>query len=155
VKLNRALLLCLMVTTIGHMPAAFARPFADTNIAEVGETSSDTGIAGTRGLVNSTSSAISAAQQDRVHIEVSSQTASAATSDSQTVTLTFPSDIKAETLKVVLNGKDVTGRFAEVSCSNGTCEAASLTTADGLITGKNVIYQDHTTCPEYRVALGR
>ena len=58
----------------------------------------------------------------------------------KTLMLNMPSDTKTETLKVVLNGKDVTSRFNVMSCAAAVCETGTLSSADGLRGGKNVLY---------------
>ena len=58
----------------------------------------------------------------------------------KTLTLNMPSDTKTETLKIVLNGKDVTSRFNTTSCAAALCETGTLSSADGLRAGKNVLY---------------
>jgi hypothetical protein len=61
-------------------------------------------------------------------------------SATKTLTLNMPSDTKTETLKIVLNGKDVTSRFNTTSCAAAICETGMLSSTDGLRAGKNVLY---------------
>lgn len=56
------------------------------------------------------------------------------------ITLKLPSDIDPKTLLVALNGKDITFRFYRASCDSNICETAQLTTSDGIVSGKNVLY---------------
>jgi hypothetical protein len=60
-------------------------------------------------------------------------------SSSGKITLALPAGTKSETLKVVLNGRDVSSRFVSTTCSEGVCEEATLTSIDGLLE-KNVLY---------------
>src|ERR1700744_225277 len=60
-------------------------------------------------------------------------------SSSGKITLILPAGTKTETLKVVLNGRDVSSRFASTTCSEGACVEATLTSIDGLLE-KNVLY---------------
>jgi hypothetical protein len=62
------------------------------------------------------------------------------TSGSKTLTLTLPAGTEAGTLKIVLNGKDVSSRFSPTSCGNAVCKTGSVTAADGLVESKNVLY---------------
>ena len=56
--------------------------------------------------------------------------------------MTFPAGAQTETLRAVLNGKDVTSRFSETGCPQGkdVCETGTLSEADGLRAGKNVLF---------------
>lgn len=62
------------------------------------------------------------------------------TSGSKTITLTLPSDTETGTLKVVLNGKDVSSQFRPTSCEKSVCVTGTVTTSDGLVESKNVLY---------------
>jgi hypothetical protein len=73
-------------------------------------------------------------------IKAAPSSSSSAISGMKTLTLNMPSDTKTETLKIVLNGKDVTSRFNITSCAAAVCETGTLSSADGLRTGKNVLY---------------
>jgi len=61
-------------------------------------------------------------------------------SSSKTITLTLPAGTRTETLKAVLNGHDVSSLFAQTSCEAAVCEEATLTSSDGLLDDKNVLY---------------
>ncbi|MBS1850504.1 MAG: Ig-like domain repeat protein [Acidobacteria bacterium] len=61
-------------------------------------------------------------------------------SGGKSVRLEFPSDADMSTLKVVLNGKNVTRKFNSSTCGNNTCMDAVLSTQDGLRGPKNVLY---------------
>ncbi len=52
----------------------------------------------------------------------------------------MPVETRPETIRVVLNGKDVTPKFTETACSEAVCETSTLSSADGLQPGKNVLY---------------
>jgi len=73
-------------------------------------------------------------------IRASSSRASVGTSVSNTVTISMPADTRPETIQVVVNGKDVTRKFSETSCSEGVCETGTLSSTDGLRPQKNVLY---------------
>ena len=55
-----------------------------------------------------------------------------------TVQLTIPADVQLDTLSMKLNGNDLSRRFTTVSCPQGICQQATLTTPDGLHDSKNV-----------------
>jgi hypothetical protein len=76
----------------------------------------------------------------RLLIKAAPSSGSSAISGMKTLTLNMPSDTKTETLKIVLNGKDVTSRFNTTSCAAAVCETGTLSSADGLRAGKNVLY---------------
>ena len=78
--------------------------------------------------------------QNGVLIKASPSSATDEIAGTRTLTLTLPSGTDNGTLKIVLNGKNVTSRFSATSCNDGVCETATLTAADGLIDGKNVLY---------------
>ena len=61
-------------------------------------------------------------------------------SDTKTITLTMLAGTQSGTIKVVLNGKDVSDRFSPTSCENAVCSTGTLSESDGLLTGKNVLY---------------
>ncbi|CAN5703201.1 hypothetical protein BH10ACI4_BH10ACI4_08190 [soil metagenome] len=67
-------------------------------------------------------------------------TAGLAANGSSTVSLKMPGTAQSNTLKVILNGTDVSTRFQTLDCGASLCEAATLTTSDGLLVGKNVLY---------------
>ncbi len=73
-------------------------------------------------------------------IHASSSGVSAGSSAAKTITISMPAETRLETIQVVLNGKDVTSRFSETSCSAGVCETGTLSSTDGLRPGKNVLY---------------
>jgi hypothetical protein len=56
------------------------------------------------------------------------------------VNLQFPQGTEPETVKVVLNGRNVSDRFQELACSGNVCLSAVLTDADGLRQDQNVVY---------------
>ena len=60
-------------------------------------------------------------------------------SNSVSVNMTIPSDVKLKTLSVHLNGKDVSARLTPASCPQTTCQQATLTVSDGLHGVKNVL----------------
>ncbi len=73
-------------------------------------------------------------------IHAASKDASAENSGTKTITLSLPAGTQTETIKVVLNGEDVSLRFSETSCSGAVCETGTLSSADGMRSGKNVLY---------------
>ena len=64
------------------------------------------------------------------------------TTDSKSITLTLPTGVQLGSLKAVLNGTDVSTAFRPTECtgSEGICATATLSPADGLRQGKNVLY---------------
>ncbi len=56
----------------------------------------------------------------------------------------YPGDagrgLRADTIKVVLNGKDVSDRFSPTSCERAVCTTGTLSSSDGLRPEKNVLY---------------
>jgi hypothetical protein len=60
-------------------------------------------------------------------------------SQQRKITLQFPSNVRTETLKVELNGKDVTALFLSTSCDAGICEAGTVSVVDGLLPTNNVL----------------
>ena len=52
----------------------------------------------------------------------------------------MPAETRPETVRVTLNGKDVTPKFTETPCSEAVCEVGTLSSADGMLPGKNVLY---------------
>src|SRR5262249_18052402 len=62
------------------------------------------------------------------------------TTSGRTVNLQFPQGTKPESVKAVLNGKDVSSEFHPMTCSGGVCLTAILTETDGLRDGNNVLY---------------
>ena len=64
------------------------------------------------------------------------------TTDSKAITLTLPAGAQIGSLKAVLNGTDVSTAFRATECagSEGVCATATLSPADGLRPGKNVLY---------------
>lgn len=77
-------------------------------------------------------------QANRAQIQVASSNSS--TDVGKTITITLPVGTRTETLKAVLNGKTVSDRFSTVSCNDAVCETGTLTTTDGLLGEKNLLY---------------
>jgi hypothetical protein len=79
-------------------------------------------------------------------IHESSQGQSEGNSDSKTITLTLPPGAQIGSLKAVLNGMDISATFSAIECidSEGVCATATLSRADGLRPGKNVLYATTT-----------
>lgn len=79
-------------------------------------------------------------------IHESSQGLPGGTSDSKAITLELPGGAQLGSLKAVLNGNDITATFREVQCSgsDGVCATVTLTPADGLRQGKNVLFATAT-----------
>jgi hypothetical protein len=62
------------------------------------------------------------------------------TSDgSSLITLKMPASVQVGAIRVHTNGTDVSTRFHPIDCPNALCEQATLTSADGLHPGKNVL----------------
>ncbi len=55
--------------------------------------------------------------KNTVSIRAASSGSSTGTSGAKTITLALPAESHSETIKVVLNGKDVTAKFSEALCS--------------------------------------
>ena len=113
-KLTRILSLLLGAALGCHLPVA------------IGETAS--------------ASAASSAASNTLGISPASRSVGTASSSSKAITLTLPAGTRTETLKAVLNGHDVSTRFAPTSCEGAVCEEATLTSSDGLLDNKNVLY---------------
>ena len=58
---------------------------------------------------------------------------------SAVVKLTIPADVQIDSLSASLNGKDVSQSFSHITCPEGICEEATLTTQDGLHGAKNAL----------------
>ena len=99
---------------------------------------------------NSTANASTAAANARhiappnngLWIRESSQGLPEGTTDSKTISLTLPAGAQLSSLKAMLNGTDVSTAFRASECtgSEGVCAIAILSPADGLRSGKNVLY---------------
>jgi len=61
------------------------------------------------------------------------------TSSGRTVNLQFAEGTQTESIRVVLNGRDMSDRFQGFACP-GLCTSAVLTETDGLKEGENVLY---------------
>jgi hypothetical protein len=128
-KLARILSLLTGIVFACHFSAALAEPITDPAGSPVA-TGLETAVVD-RGL---------SPTQNGVLIKASPSSATDEIAGTRTLTLTLPSGTDNGTLKIVLNGKNVTSRFSATSCNDGVCETATLTAADGLIDGKNVLY---------------
>src|SRR5882757_2963722 len=53
--------------------------------------------------------------------------------DERAITLRFPINVQSDSIRIKLNGKDVTSDFEESECSNTFCEAGTISTVDGLL----------------------
>ena len=78
--------------------------------------------------------------KNAILIHASSNGASAGSSSTKTIAISMPAETRPETVRVILNGKDVTQKFTETPCSEAVCETGTLSSADGLLPGKNVLY---------------
>jgi hypothetical protein len=58
----------------------------------------------------------------------------------QNAVLEVPARVSLRSWKAVLNGSDVTARFAQSGCGGGTCFRAALSAQQGLRAGKNLLY---------------
>ncbi len=78
--------------------------------------------------------------KNAILIHATSNGASAGSSSTKTITISMPAETRPETVRVILNGKDVTPKFAETPCSEAVCETGTLSSVDGMLPGKNVLY---------------
>jgi len=69
-------------------------------------------------------------------------TSSAEDSDSVRIKLQIPASAESGSVKVRLNGHDVSGRFSDSSCDGEVCKEATLTVVDGFRSEKNVLLVD-------------
>lgn len=76
--------------------------------------------------------------QNRTAISTSASAQGGETS--REVSVRFPLETDRASMKIVLNGKDVRGRFREDSCTGAICLAAELAAQDGVASGRNVLY---------------
>jgi hypothetical protein len=76
----------------------------------------------------------------RPTVRMSVASGSTTGSEIRTIALNMSASLSSGTLKAVLNGRDVSTLFSSSPCSAGTCRKATLTSADGLHSGKNVIF---------------
>jgi hypothetical protein len=67
-------------------------------------------------------------------------TAGSVLNGSSTIVLQMANSAQSNSLKIVLNGQTVSPRFQVVDCGAALCETATLTTSDGILSGKNVLY---------------
>jgi hypothetical protein len=67
-------------------------------------------------------------------------TAGSVLNGSSTIVLQMANSAQSNSLKVVLNGQNVGPRFQIVDCGAALCETATLTTSDGILSSKNVLY---------------
>jgi hypothetical protein len=58
---------------------------------------------------------------------------------SSMIDLKMPKGVQVNTLKATLNGTDISERFRTVDCEPALCEEATLSVADGVRAGKNVL----------------
>lgn len=58
----------------------------------------------------------------------------------QSVTVAMPATVNDETFKAAVNGRDLTSRFTQSRCDTNMCETATISEADGIVIGKNVLY---------------
>jgi len=73
-------------------------------------------------------------------IHASSSGVSAGSSIAKTNNISMSAETRPETIHVVLNGKDVASQFSATSCTTGVCETGTLSSSDGLRSGKIVLY---------------
>jgi hypothetical protein len=120
VKLDRRLSLLAAALFASHVCAGFAEA-ATTAIAGGGTTSTSHPAAANG-------------------IQIKALSDANESSGARTVTLTLPPGTDTSTVRIVLNGKDVTSRFSETSCSGAVCEEGTIASSDGLRDAKNVLY---------------
>jgi Bacterial Ig-like domain (group 3) len=140
-KLARILSLLTGFVFVCHFSAALAEPITDpTGSAAIPAVNGietavvETGITG-----EEMNRALSPAQNGAL-IKASPSSATDEIAGTRTLTLTLPSGTDTGTLKIVLNGKNVTSRFSATSCNGGVCEQGALSSEDGLRESKNVLY---------------
>ncbi len=134
-KLTRILKLVAGVMLAGHLSSGFAQSAAKPASTTAKPTVALAPVASTK-----TGSASLAA--NHVLISTPSGLLGAAASGSKTIYLTFPAGTQADTLRAVLNGKDVSSRFTPTDCASSgyVCATGSLSAADGVRAGKNVLF---------------
>ena len=76
-------------------------------------------------------------------------------SNTQTFTLSLPGAVRGDSLKVMLNGKDVTSRFQQTSCQGGYCAEGTVSAEDGLILGNKNVLEATARTEEGRVVSTR
>lgn len=59
---------------------------------------------------------------------------------SRTIRIRFPQGADRGSVKVNVNGKDVSTRFQDETCTGALCLSANLTADDGLVVGENIVY---------------
>jgi hypothetical protein len=140
-KLARMLSLLAGVVFACHLSAALGQPVTDSagSATNPAATGIETASPGTSMAGEAMNRGLAQPPPNETLIKASSS-ASDASSGTRTLTLTLPSGTDTGTLKIVLNGKDVTSRFSEASCGSGVCEEGTLSSADRLRNGKNVLY---------------
>ena len=70
----------------------------------------------------------SASVVPRLNIQLEPFTAS----DARAITLRFPTSVQSDSIRIKLNGKDVTSDFEESECIDAFCEAGTVSSVDGL-----------------------
>jgi hypothetical protein len=118
IRIHRAFFIYLLLTAVLSTGA-----FAQSNIA-----------------VDKAAGRTLALPHNGILLKEPTQSALSAGSSSKTFTLTMPAGTEAGTIKVVLNGKDVSERFSSTSCDNAVCATGTLSSSDGLSSAKNVLY---------------
>jgi hypothetical protein len=141
-KMARMLSLSAGVVFVCYLSAALGQTFTGSagSATSPATTGIETARPGTSMAGEGMNGDLSQPPQNEALIKASPSSASGAISGTRTLTLTLPSGTNTGTLKVVLNGKDVTSMFSETSCGSGVCEEGTLSSADGLRDTKNVMY---------------
>ena len=124
-----------------HFSAALAEPITDPagSAAIPAATGAEAALAETGTTGEEMNRSLSPAQNGAL-IKASPSSATDEIAGTRTLTLTLPSGTDTGTVKIVLNGKNVTSRFSAISCNSGVCEQGTLSSADGLRDSKNVLY---------------
>ncbi len=133
-KLTRILNLVAGAMLAGYLPSGFAQ-----SAAKPASTTAKPPVA--LAPVASTKTGSAALPANHVLISAPTGLLGSSASGSKTITLTFPAGTQTDTLKAMLNGKDVTSRFTPTDCaaSDYVCASGSLSEADGMRAGKNVL----------------
>lgn len=90
------------------------------------------------GLVYSQISA--AGQLGTQHSAMTITVAPASSLGARKIAIETPTSTDMSSLTISLNGKDVTSEFSPTACSGGKCATGTITSANGLRDGKNVLY---------------
>ena len=134
-KLTRILNLVAGAMLAGHLSSGYAQ-----SAAKPVKTTAKPAVA--FAPVASNKTGFASLPANHVLISTPSGLLGAAESEGKTISLTFPAGTQVDTLRAVLNGKDVSSRFTATECATSgyVCATGSLSDADGVRAGKNVLF---------------